>query len=194
MDASMKGQLSWVWGGVALGGVFVLAIALVQPIGVSTQYVVVDAILGDWIEPSLIEPDPTRASGYRSDNAYLDRDGGKYAAKAAHPLNYGLVFVAAMVFGGFLSRRLGGPRALGSELTVPPVWRRRFGPGRAPRMVVAFSGGFLVLVGARIAGGCTSGHMMSGMVQTAVSGYLFAIAAFTAAIATVTLLYWHPPR
>jgi uncharacterized membrane protein YedE/YeeE len=40
----------------------------------------------------------------------------------------------------------------------------------------------LVLLGARLAGGCTSGHMMSGMMQTSISGYLFAAGAFASAI------------
>jgi hypothetical protein len=54
---------------------------------------------------------------------------------------------------------------------------------------VAFIGGFLVLYGARLAGGCTSGHMMSGMMQTSVSGYLFAVGAFAAAIPAAILMY-----
>lgn len=54
---------------------------------------------------------------------------------------------------------------------------------------MAFAGGFIVLYGARLAGGCTSGHMMSGMMQTALSGYLFALAAFAAAIPTAMIIY-----
>jgi hypothetical protein len=36
---------------------------------------------------------------------------------------------------------------------VPPMWAARFGPGSALRSAVAFAGGFVMLVGARIAGG-----------------------------------------
>jgi len=50
-------------------------------------------------------------------------------------------------------------------------------------------GGFIVLYGARLAGGCTSGHMMSGMMQTAVSGYLFAAGAFAAAVPVALMMY-----
>ena len=57
------------------------------------------------------------------------------------------------------------------------------------RYAVAFLGGFVVLYGARLAGGCTSGHMMSGMMQTALSGYLFAAGAFAAAVPTALMLY-----
>lgn len=50
------------------------------------------------------------------------------------------------------------------------------------RYLPAFLGGFLLLYGARLADGCTSGHMMSGMMQGSVSGYYFAVAAFATAI------------
>ena len=36
---------------------------------------------------------------------------------------------------------------------LPPMWAARFGPGAPLRSVAAFTGGFIMLVGARIAGG-----------------------------------------
>ena len=44
-------------------------------------------------------------------------------------------------------------------------------------------------LGSRLAGGCTSGHMMSGIMQTSLSGYLFAAGAFAAGIPTAILLF-----
>lgn len=52
----------------------------------------------------------------------------------------------------------------------------------------SFIGGFLLLYGARMADGCTSGHMMSGMMQGSVSGYLFAAAVFAMAIPTAIII------
>jgi len=52
-----------------------------------------------------------------------------------------------------------------------------------------FFGGVLVLFGARLAGGCASGHMISGSLQTSLSGYLFTIASFTAAIPVAILTF-----
>ena len=49
-------------------------------------------------------------------------------------------------------------------------------------------GGFIFLFGARLADGCTSGHMMSGIMQGSVSGFVFAIAVFVVAI-PVALLF-----
>lgn len=46
-----------------------------------------------------------------------------------------------------------------------------------------------MLFGARLAGGCTSGHMMSGIMQTSLSGYLFALGAFAVAIPVAIIMY-----
>ncbi len=72
---------------------------------------------------------------------------------------------------------------------MPEIWRSNFGEVPWKCYLVAFGFGFLVLYGARLAGGCTSGHMMSGMMQSAVSGYIFAADAFMAGIATAILLF-----
>ena len=77
------------------------------------------------------------------------------------------------------------------ERTMPAVWRANFGDSPIKRYVVAFIGGFIVLYGARLAGGCTSGHMMSGMMQTAVSGYIFAAGAFASGIPLAFYLFKH---
>ena len=54
--------------------------------------------------------------------------------------------------------------------------------------VLPFIGGILLLYGARMAGGCTSGHMMSGMMQGSVSGYAFAASVFVIAIPTAIIV------
>lgn len=179
--------MTWDWkiGGTALGLVFFLAVLLVKPIGVSTQFVILDGILWDQVNDAVVT---ATDDGYTSSNAYLAKSGGKYAKSVANPLNYSFVFVLAMAAGAALSAwaRGGIDRA---ERTMPEIWRANFGDGAAKRMAVAFLGGFIVLYGARLAGGCTSGHMMSGMMQTALSGYIFALGAFAAAIPTAMLLY-----
>ncbi|MEQ9261227.1 MAG: YeeE/YedE thiosulfate transporter family protein [Roseovarius sp.] len=177
--------LDWKTGGALLGLVFFLAVLLVKPIGVSTQFVIFDAILGDAVNPALITE---TAEGYTSTNAYLAKSGGKYAANAANPLNYSFLFVLAMMGGAALSAlaRGGVPK---EERRLPAIWRATYGETPWKRYALAFAGGFIVLYGARLAGGCTSGHMMSGMMQTAASGYLFAAGAFAAAIPVAMMLY-----
>lgn len=179
---------TWPWfrSGVALAAVFLLAVILVKPIGVSTQFVILDGILARAVNPSLVQVDETAKKGYSSPNPYLNKSGGKYAANIANPLNYSFVFVLAMAAGGLLSRFTRKDREL---LQIPIIHEHRFGKRAGLRYALAFLGGIIVLWGARLAGGCTSGHMMSGMMQTAVSGYLFAVAAFAVGVPTAMLIY-----
>ena len=62
---------------------------------------------------------------------------------------------------------------------VPSLWAATFGSDHLPRLATAFCGGIIMGFGARWAGGCTSGHGISGTLQLAVSGWL-AVAAFFA--------------
>jgi uncharacterized protein len=180
--------LNWKMGGLLLGAVFFAAVLLVKPIGVSTQFVILDGILWNAVEPGVVVESAEAKSGYASPNAYLNKSGGKYAKSVANPLNYGFVFVIAMVLGAALSAALrGGVPA--AERHMPAVWRANFGDSVLKRYAAAFLAGFIVLYGARLAGGCTSGHMMSGMMQTAVSGYIFAAGAFLAGIPIALYLF-----
>ncbi|MFY0622574.1 MAG: YeeE/YedE family protein [Pelagimonas sp.] len=177
--------LDWKLGGVLLGLVFFAAVLLVKPIGVSTQFVILNGIVADVANSEFITQTD---EGYTSTNAYMAKSNGKYAKNASNPLNYSFVFVVAMAIGAALSAlSRGGVDA--EERRLPQIWEDNFGDTPVARYAVAFLGGFIVLYGARLAGGCTSGHMMSGMMQTAVSGYIFAAGAFAAAIPTAMLMY-----
>ena len=180
--------LSWKWGGLALGLVFFAAVALVKPIGVSTQFVIFNGILWDAASPDTVVVDEAAKSGYASPNAYLNKSGGRYAKSIAEPLNYGFIFVIAMIVGAGVSAVLRGGVAR-RERAMPAIWRANFGDDRWKRYLAAFGSGFLVLYGARLAGGCTSGHMMSGMMQTAVSGYIFTLGALLAAVPIAVYLF-----
>tara|TARA_B110000967_G_C18796021_1_gene515794 strand:- start:147 stop:809 length:663 start_codon:yes stop_codon:yes gene_type:complete len=179
----------WLSGGCALAVCFLLAVILVKPIGVSTQFVIVDGLLANLFSEQLIVEDTLSKTGYSSSNAYLNKSGGKYAAAVAKPWNYGFVFVLSMLLGGWLGRTWQYRNTSMPLQQLPEVHVKQFGHTQGLRYLLTFSGGVIVLFGARLAGGCTSGHMMSGMMQTAVSGYLFTIAVFAAAIPTAIILY-----
>lgn len=181
---------NWKMGGVMLGLSFFLAVALIKPIGVSTQFVIADGIMAAAINPSFVQKDEKAKSGYSSTNAYLNKSGGKYAKSVAKPLNYSFVFVLSMFLGGLLGRLFSRNKQNNPVvLQIPVVHTRRFGNNSILRYSLSFIGGVIVLWGARLAGGCTSGHMMSGIMQTSVSGYLFAAATFIVAIPTALLIY-----
>lgn len=177
--------LSWKTGGLALGLVFFLAVLLVKPIGVSTQFVILDGVVWDAVNSEVVTQ---TEEGYSSTNAYLAKSGGKYAKSVANPMNYSFIFVLAMMLGAGVSSYL-RKGVSADEKTMPALWRANFGDSAFKRYAVAFLGGFIVLYGARLAGGCTSGHMMSGMMQTSISGYIFAAGAFAAAIPTALLMF-----
>lgn len=70
---------------------------------------------------------------------------------------------------------------------VPGLWAKRFGPSPLLRYGAAFAGGALMMLGARAAKGCTSGHGITGNLQLAASSWLFS-AVMGASAATATRL------
>lgn len=185
----MQGQLDWFKGGILLAFVFLIAVWVVKPIGVSTQFVITDGIIWNSLSDGLVIENPQTKSGYESKNSYLNKSGGKYAKNVANPLNYSFIFVIAIMIGAFISNMTKGPKPTVQDKIAPEIWRQRFGNSGTKRYILAFAGGILVLFGARLAGGCTSGHMMSGMMQTSLSGYIFALGAFTSAVPLSIYIY-----
>jgi hypothetical protein len=181
-------QWSWFKSSIILGLIFIIAVVFVKPIGVSTQFVIFDGVVWNSVEELVIEDSGVK-SGYSSFNAYINKSGGKYAENIANPLNYSFIFAFAMIIGGFAASKLQDKKVKKDEKSLPKVWKDRFGTSSKKRYLASFLGGILVLFGARLAGGCTSGHMMSGMMQTSVSGYLFTLGTFAVAIPTAIILY-----
>jgi uncharacterized protein len=72
---------------------------------------------------------------------------------------------------------------------VPALWRWRFGEAPWKRYLGAFLGGIVLLLGARMAGGCTSGHGISGGLQLAVSSWVFFMSMFASGVVTAFVLF-----
>jgi uncharacterized membrane protein YedE/YeeE len=93
--------------------------------------------------------------------------------------------VIGIVVGAFASMKMSGAR----RQTISPVWNRAVGfrslSSRAP---MAFAGGFIMVLGARIADGCTTGHGISGVAQLALGSTVAVTAMFAGAIATALLM------
>jgi uncharacterized membrane protein YedE/YeeE len=109
-----------------------------------------------------------------------------YWAKHVPKWDYGMLFLAGTLLGALVAAVVG--KRFRIE-TVPTVWRERFGPSVAKRMIGAVIGGALAMFGARLAGGCTSGHGISGSLQLAVGSWTFFIVMFAAGVATAFVLF-----
>lgn len=72
---------------------------------------------------------------------------------------------------------------------VPDLWAAAFGTDAVTRVIVALLGGILLGFGARWAGGCTSGHGISGTLQLALSSWIAAISFFVGGIVTAHLIF-----
>ena len=56
---------------------------------------------------------------------------------------------------------------------IPTAWKKYKNNSIASRLIWSFVSGFFMIIGARLALGCTSGHFLSGMTQMAISGMIF---------------------
>jgi hypothetical protein len=109
-----------------------------------------------------------------------------YWAKNPLNLDYGTLFLAGTLLGGFLSAVTSHQWKLE---TVPSVWADRFGASATRRYIAAFAGGVIAMYGARLANGCTSGNGISGGLQLALSGWLFLAVMFPTGILTAFALF-----
>lgn len=138
-----------------------------KPIGASSFYASVAGLVGKAIAPR--------------HTASL-----KYYHENPPKLDWSIVFVLAIIIGAFVAAYTGG------EITdewLPSMWVARFGDSIWLRALAAIAGGALMGFGARLAGGCTSGHGISGTLQLNVASWLAVICMFVGGIGTAMLLY-----
>ena len=72
---------------------------------------------------------------------------------------------------------------------IQKLWKDHRGNSKGIRIMWALIGGFILIFGARLAGGCTSGHIISGGMQMAISSYIFALFTFIGFLVTGQLFY-----
>ncbi|MGC9518103.1 MAG: YeeE/YedE thiosulfate transporter family protein [Desulfuromonadaceae bacterium] len=115
----------------------------------------------------------------------------EYVSNKAHyrsmpgPGSWLMAFVLGMAIGGFIAGR-----TFRQQISdIPAIWMERFGKSPIKRYTVCFVGGFLILFGARLAGGCTLGLFLSGSTQLALSGIYFGMVIFSVAMLTAHLLF-----
>ena len=102
-------------------------------------------------------------------------------------IGWEFVFVLATIAGGFIAAWTGGEF---ENAWLNPMWTARFGDSIALRAVVAAGGGVLMAFGARLAGGCTSGHGISGTMQLNVASWIAVVCFFIGGIAVAIPLFF----
>jgi uncharacterized membrane protein YedE/YeeE len=110
-----------------------------------------------------------------------------YYKKIKLLINWQWMLVIGVVTGSFLSAIISGDFQVG--VWVPSLWASAFGDSAVLRVLVALAGGIILGFGARFAGGCTSGHGISGTLQLAVSSWVSAICFFIGGIITAHIIY-----
>jgi uncharacterized protein len=109
-----------------------------------------------------------------------------YYKKFAPQIDWEWMLVAGIVIGAFATAVILGEFAV---IWVPSTFEAAFGSSAALRLAVALVGGILMGLGARWAGGCTSGHGISGTLQLAISSWVAVIVFFASGIIVAFLLY-----
>lgn len=155
--------------GILIGLLQIPAFLIIETaLGASSSYVTVGGVLMSWVDPSILKID------------YVAR----HVATTAKNW-WQVALVVGIAIGAFSSAWLSGAR----REPVSPIWSRALGTTlAAKRYAVAFVGGFVMLFGARLADGCTSGHGLSGMAQLSVGSAVAVAAMFAGAITTAFLL------
>ena len=93
------------------------------------------------------------------------------------------------LFGAFLFSVFVTRRFQAFNKVLPPSWVSRFGNSEIKRAGGAFGGSFMMLLGARMADGCASGHILSGDLQMAVSSLEFFVIVIIFLLIAVHLIY-----
>lgn len=101
-------------------------------------------------------------------------------------IDSGWMLVAGIIAGSFLSANLSGDFHF---TAVPILWEKMFGDNVFIRISAAFSGGMILIIGARWAGGCTSGHGITGTLQLAASSWMALIAFFAGGVITAHIIF-----
>lgn len=169
MNELTGGQWSPYLAGIGIGILTILTFKFSdKPVGASSAYATISGIVGKLVSP-------------------MHTMNLKYFKENPPSVNWELIFVGSAVLGSFISAFSGGefvPRM------VPELWERKFGTDSIFSYgVSAFYGGILMAFGARLAGGCTSGHGISGTSQLSVASWVTLISLFLSGVLFVQLIF-----
>jgi hypothetical protein len=99
-----------------------------------------------------------------------------------------LWFVFGIVLGGFFAAMIAHPGVYVPDFAMGKAYDAILPADLSWRMVVLFCGGVTMGIGARIAGGCTSGHVITGIPMMNLGSILAGLLFFVGGIVTMQLI------
>lgn len=159
-----KKSLNWLYAGIGLAVlncIAFLTIVFERPIGASSAY----AYLGDLL-----------TGLFKNDFVSSNEKSGRWQ----------LIFLGGAMLSGLVISLI---RKDFRIQLIHSGWAKTEGRSPVKRIIWAFVGGFIMLIGARMAGGCTSGHIISGGMQIAVSSLVFGVFVFAGLLVTGKYFY-----
>ncbi len=163
----MPKQIPWWLGGIAMSLLFYFSFSIYganRPIGASTGMAYISSILFG-----------------------MDADNYSYIAEIQKSGAWEAVMLVGVFFGGlFISLFITKSFHISY---IPTLWKERKNNSVKSRMIWSFIAGFMLMFGARLAGGCNAGHILSGGSQLAMSGIVFAIFALGTGVITGRFFY-----
>ena len=159
--------------GIAAGVIFILSVVLFgQYFGTTTTF----SRVGSYF----IELMGVQLDGIAF---FADNDGNYTYHKL---VNFQSTFVIGFFVGGILSARLS--RNIKLRWT-PDLFKLKFGDNTPLRFAMAFVGGVVIIIGARIADGCTSWYGISSASKLDLAGFVTFISFFIGASVTAHIIY-----
>lgn len=161
------------WSPYLVGGLIGVLVCLTfyfsrEPIGASSFYATVAGFIGNFLAPK-----HTMQLQYYKENP--------------PKINWEFIFVIAAILGSTIAALHGGEFSFRG---LPDMWIKKYGSDSwLAYSSLSFLGGGLMAFGARMAGGCTSGHGISGTSQLSVSSWLSLICFFIGGVLAIQLIY-----
>ena len=163
----MKRRLPWWLAGILLALLSLFTFSIFganRPIGASTSV--------PYLAGVLFNMDP-------KDYVYLQH--------VRNPGAWEGVMLLGALFGGFITS-IFVTKSFRFTI-VPTAWKKYKNSSVVSRLIWSFISGFFLIIGARLAGGCTSGHFLSGVGQTAFSSMIFGTVVLVSLFVTGKFFY-----
>ncbi len=110
----------------------------------------------------------------------------EYYQRKTPEVDWGVMLIIGIVIGSFISSITSGDFEI---VSIPLMWSIGVSDSFPLRFVASLIGGIFLGVGARWAGGCTSGHGISGTSMLSVISWVATIGFFVGGIASAFLIY-----